>query len=321
MEVKKSVKLMILPVLCSGLLLAQGLSNPPAPSNGNQSEEGKEESRNEQGRHHEENTIPGGRPQSKPSPVRTLEPRDTVEGSIVEGVRNGLQNQSKDQKDETATEYRWHLWKRVRGTLPCILTFLDSNGPIIMVIATIIMTVFTTLFVCLTWIQHKLNKEFLGVSKKFFYMANRPRLRIRDVKCPRFPKISRDMQEADVGRLRRSGPKGYCLVINVGGSVATPIQMYIGFKRTKDVRSEIKFLWRNIPAATEIGIGEHFKISLPERRWSYRETSIYYRTLDKFHFFGGIRYKDAAGATWETGFVRKYDTGRGFVDDGRDFEY
>ena len=319
------MKPVLLSVLCLGLLLVQKPSNLPAPSKGNQGEDEQEQGSNEQGRYNEDNTILGAGPQSEPARVRTLESENAKEGDIVERVRNNQQKQGQDQKNEMSTECRWQLRERVRSTPARILNFLDSNGPIIMVIATIIMTVFTALLVYLAWKQHRLNKVFLKVSTSFFYMANRPRLRIRHVKSPNVPTMNRPALSLDPERFRRPGPKGYFEVINIGGSVAMPTQMYIGLKRTNAVDSAIKLLWKDMPPV-EIGIGERYKIILPEQRWPTQiliESS--HRALNNLRFFGGIRYKDAEGAMWETGFCRKYDFGRGGfikeVDNNYEYEY
>ena len=285
-------------VLFLALLGAQEPSNPPAPSNGELREGAQDngEGNQDQRAPEERSPLPVTESELRPPSPRPF-------GAITLGVQTGdTKHDEREQKDEKTsgsdqsvftflTMFEKSFWGRVSESILEIEPFL--------------MLIFTAVLVTLAILQSRLNK-------RFFYLAHRPRLEIRDIKYPDVPKLPKSTTPFNlaVNELEAEGTHGYIDVVNAGGSVAKPFQEYVAIQMARGMEEDWVRPWRDVQC--DVGIGKQHRIVYEKQEWSDEE--IYHLSdRSEIYFRGGVRYKDRLGFERMTEFRHEYMPGTGFV--------
>ena len=288
----------LLLVLFLALRGAHEPSQPPVPSNGELREGAQDngESNQDQRAPEERSPLPVTEPKLRPPSPRPI-------GSITLGVQTGDTKQNeREQKDEKAsssdqsvfaflTIFKADFWK-------CVLEFILRVEPYLMLI-------FTAILVALACLQRRLNK-------RFFYIAHRPRLEIRDIKYPDVPKLPMSTTPFNLATNKHEAEEthGYIDVVNAGGSVAKPFQEYVAIQMIRGMEEDWIRPWRDVQC--DVGIGKQHRIVYEKPEWSDEEIH-HLSDRSTIYFRGGVRYKDKLGFKRRTEFRHEYMRGTGFV--------
>ena len=290
------MNLLTLCTLVLALLGVQEPSQPPSPSNGELREGAQDNGKGCKDQRTPEESSPLPEPELGSPPPRPI-------GSITLGVQTGdTKHDEREQKDEKTSGsdqlvftclpiFEVAFWK-------CVLGF-------ILQIESYLILIFTAILVALAYLQRRLNK-------RFFYIAHRPRLEIRDIKYPDVPKLPMSTTPFNLAanKLEAEGTHGYIDVVNAGGSVAKPFQEYIAIQMVRGMKEDWVRPWRDVQC--DVGIGKQHRIVYEKSEWSDEE--IYHLSdRSKIYFRGGVRYKDRLGFKRMTEFRHEYMLGTGFV--------
>ena len=279
---------------------------PPSPSNGELREGAQDngEGNQDQRTPEERSPLPVTEPKlGSPSPG--------VFGSITLGVLSGDNKQDeREQKDEKTSGsdhsvftflpiFEKSFWKCVPGFILRIEPYL--------------ILIFTAILVALACLQRRLNK-------KFFLIANRPKLRLRSLECEQFEGSPKSSIQ---GLGERFCPEFRALfgIVNVGGTKAIPLHGYLHVRRSRHLSSDWRPAWKSLQCEN-IEAGKEVVVTLHKPKWSLQE-----RDKDigpGYHFFliGGIRYKDSLDREYVTNFCRDHRIGSGYrLMDNSDYEY
>ena len=287
------------------LCLTQEQSNPPIPSGGELREEIQDN-----GERSKDQRTPE---ESSPLPVTDSElgsPPPRTIGSETLGMkeRNAHQDERDNKEDKPSGSEQ-----SVFRMLPIFeKSFWRRVSDIVLRFEPYLMLIFTATLVGLAYLQRRLNK-------KFFILAHRPRLEVRDIKYPKIPKLPavsglpKDLREFNLAANKREaeGTRGYLEVVNAGGSVAKPFQEYVAIQMVKGVEGDWDRPWRDVRC--KVGIGKQHRIVYMNPEWSDKEIEQLSEHTGRIYFRGGVRYRDKLGFKRTTEFRHEHMKGTGFV--------